>query len=62
MGCFISSYYTFKKMFLVISLGGEKLDWVKIAKNWRVGLGAFISQKTLFKTRPVIGFIHALVA
>ena len=62
MGCFISSYYTFKKMFLVISLGEGKLDWVKIAKNWRVGLEAFISQKTLFKTRPVIGFIHALVA
>ena len=62
MGCFISSYYTFKKMFLVISLGGVKLEWVQIAKNWRVGLGAFISQKTLFKTRPVIGFIHALVA
>tara|TARA_B100001248_G_scaffold181430_1_gene138093 strand:+ start:781 stop:2724 length:1944 start_codon:yes stop_codon:yes gene_type:complete len=49
-------------MFSVISLGGGKLEWVKIAKNWRVGLGAFISQKTLFKTRPVIGFIHALVA
>ena len=62
LGCFISSYYTFKKMFLVISLGGGKLEWVKIAKNWRVGLGAFISQETLFKTRPVIGFIHALVA
>ena len=62
MSCFISSYYTFKKMFSVISLGGGKLEWVKIAKNWRVGLGAFISQKTLFKTRPVIGFIHALVA
>ena len=62
MGCFISSYYTFKKMFSVISLGERKLEWVKIAKNWRVGLGAFISQKTLFKTRPVVGFIHALVA
>ena len=62
MSCFICSYYTFKKMFSVISLGGGKLEWVKIAKNWRVGLGAFISQKTLFKTRPVIGFIHALVA
>ena len=62
MSCFICSYYTFKKMFSVISLGGGELEWVKIAKNWRVGLGAFISQKTLFKTRPVIGFIHALVA
>ena len=62
MSCFICSYYTFKKMFSVISLGEGKLEWVKIAKNWRVGLGAFISQKTLFKTRPVIGFIHALVA
>ena len=62
MSCFICSYYTFKKMFSVISLGERKLEWVKIAKNWRVGLGAFISQKTLFKTRPVIGFIHALVA
>jgi len=30
--------------------------------NWPKGLAAFIGQKTLFKTRPVVGFIHALVA
>lgn len=30
--------------------------------NWPKGLAAFVGQKTLFKTRPFVGFIHALVA
>ena len=61
-GCLGASYFTFNKMFLVISLGKDPLNWKQVFKNWRSGLDAFISQKTLFKTRPVIGFIHALVA
>ena len=61
-GCLGVSYFTFSKMFRVIGMGEDQIDWIKVAKNWRVGINAFISQKTLFKTRPVIGFIHALVA
>ena len=61
-GCLGASYFTFNKMFLVISLGKDPLNWKQVFKNWRSGLDAFISQKTLFKTRPIIGFIHALVA
>ena len=60
--CFGASYITFTKMFRVIGLGKDPIDWKKVAQNWKAGLDTFISQKTLFKTRPVVGFIHALVA
>jgi len=60
--CFGASYITFTKMFRVIGLGKDPIDWKKVAQNWKAGLYTFISQKTLFKTRPVVGFIHALVA
>ena len=49
-------------MFKVILSGTNPIIWTKVIKNWNAGLIAFISQKTLFKTRPVVGFIHALVA
>ena len=61
-GCLGASYFTFRKMFQVIGIGQDQIDWFKVAKNWRVGINAFISQKTLFKTRPIVGFIHVLVA
>ena len=57
-----ASYITFKKMFKVILSGTNPIIWTDVIKNWNAGLIAFISQKTLFKTRPVVGFIHALVA
>ena len=42
--------------------GSQPLNWSDVIKNWKSGVVALIGQKTLFKTRPVIGFIHALVA
>ena len=62
IGSFGASYITFKKMFKVVLAGTNPIIWTDIIKNWNAGLIAFISQKTLFKTRPVVGFIHALVA
>ena len=62
IGSFGASYITFKKMFKVILLGTNPIIWTDVIKNWNKGLIAFISQKTLFKSRPVVGFIHALVA
>ena len=62
IGSFGASYITFKKMFKVILSGTNPIIWTNVIKNWNAGLIAFISQKTLFKTRPVVGFIHALVA
>ena len=62
LGSFGASYITFKKMFKVILAGTNPIIWTDVFKNWNAGLIAFISQKTLFKTRPVVGFIHALVA
>jgi Fe-S oxidoreductase len=49
-------------MFKAIGRGSDPLDWKKIIKNWSKGLSVFISQKTLFKTRPIVGIIHAGVA
>ena len=62
IGSFGASYITFKKMFKIILGGTNPIIWTDVIKNWNAGLIAFISQKTLFKTRPVVGFIHALVA
>ena len=56
------SYITFKKMFKVILAGTNPIIWTDVLRNWNAGLVAFISQKTLFKTRPIVGLIHALVA
>ena len=56
------SYVTFGKMFKAISVGSNPIDWKRVLLNFPKGLQVFISQRTLFKTRPVIGFIHALVA
>ena len=46
----------------VIGLGTQPINWLDGLKNWSVGVAAFFGQKTLFKTRPIIGAIHALVA
>ena len=62
IGSLGASYITFKKMFKAILAGTNPIVWTEVIKNWNAGLIAFISQKTLFKTRPVVGFIHALVA
>ena len=56
------SYTTFNKMFKAIGFGSQQIDWKRALLNFPKGLEVFISQRTLFKTRPVIGFIHALVA
>ena len=57
-----ASYVTFGKMFKVIQTGTIPIIWKDVLKNWKTGLTVFFSQNTLFKTRPFIGFVHALVA
>ena len=57
-----TSYVTFGKMFKVIQTGTIPIIWKDVLKNWKTGLTVFFSQNTLFKTRPFIGFVHALVA
>ncbi|NOZ73958.1 MAG: (Fe-S)-binding protein [FCB group bacterium] len=53
---------TFRHMFRVIGKGKLPLPWKQLGKNPWKGLNVFFSQRTLFKSRPIIGFIHALVA
>ena len=56
------SWFSFSTMFKVVGMGTKSIDWKLVFFNWPKGLAAFIGQKTLFKTRPIVGFIHALVA
>lgn len=53
---------TFNRMFKVIRRGTQPINWKNSLTRWPKGLAVFISQKTLFKTRPVIGGIHAAIA
>ena len=62
ISAFSASYVTFGKMFKAISVGSQPIDWKKALWNFPNGLKVFISQNTLFKTRPIVGLIHALVA
>ena len=57
-----ASYVTFGKMFKVIMSGTIPIIWKDVFKNWKAGFAVFFTQNTLFKTRPFIGFVHALVA
>ena len=61
-GSFGASYVTFGKMFKVITSGTIPIIWKDVFKNWKAGFAVFFTQNTLFKTRPFIGFVHALVA
>lgn len=56
------SVITFGKMMRAIGRGTQPINWSAALKKWPEGLTVFLSQKTLFKTRPIVGFIHALVA
>ena len=42
--------------------GTIPIIWKDVFKNWKAGFAVFFTQNTLFKTRPFIGFVHALVA
>ena len=56
------AWVTFRRMFKVIGRGSDPIDWAKALGKWPKGLSIFLNQKTLFKTRPVVGAIHAGVA
>ncbi len=56
------SFITFTRMFKVIARGTQPINWKSVIKNWPKGLAIFLSQKTLFKTRPAVGAIHTGVA
>lgn len=56
------AYKTFTRMFKIIARGTESISWKETLKDFPKGLKVALGQQTLFTTRPVIGFIHALVA
>ena len=62
LGAMGASFITFRKMFRAIGKGVQPINWKDALFNFPKGIKVFISQETLFKTRPIIGFIHALVA
>jgi len=56
------SVFTFSRMFRVIARGTQKINWLNALRRWPSGLAVFLGQKTLFKTRPFVGAVHAAVA
>ncbi|MBL7013491.1 MAG: (Fe-S)-binding protein [Candidatus Marinimicrobia bacterium] len=56
------AWVNFGKMFKAIGRGSRPIQWGKAIRNWPKGLAVFLGQQTLFKTRPVVGGIHAVVA
>lgn len=56
------AYKSFKRMFQIINRGVNPISWSETFKNFPKGIKVFLSQQTLFTTRPIIGFIHAMVA
>ena len=56
------SIVTFSRMFKIIDSGTKKIEWKTVLLNWPRGFSSFFGQNTLFKTRRIVGFIHALVA
>lgn len=56
------SIKSFRAMFESIARGPKPLQWNQAKKRLWQGVWMFLSQKSLFKTRPLTGFIHALVA
>lgn len=53
---------TFSRMFKIIARGSDPIRWSSVVKHWWKGFSVFISQRTLFKTRPILGGVHAAVA
>ena len=44
VGSLGASFFTFRRMFRVIGIGVDQIDWLKVIRNWQVGVNAFISQ------------------
>ncbi len=59
--CYLS-YRSFGNMFKAIARGTEPLDWGKFYKRFIIGLIVLIAQPKLWRSRPAVSFIHALVA
>jgi Fe-S oxidoreductase len=62
IGAVYLSIKTYGQVFKIISKGTDPIDWKAVIKNLPTGLTVFLTQKTLFKTRTPIWFIHFLVA
>ena len=61
----ITVYLTFKSfgtMIKVINYGQDKLYLDKIITRIKTALIVLISQKTVLKSRPIISFLHSLIA
>ena len=56
------AWKNFGKMFKAIGRGSRPIQWKETIRNWPKGLAVFLGQQTLFKTRPIVGGIHAIVA
>ncbi len=60
--CIIISWMTFSAMFKIIRRGQGRLHFENLPSRIGEALNVLITQKTVLKNRPVISFIHALIA
>lgn len=56
------TYRSFGTVVQIIKLGQNKLYFDKIFSRIRTALSVLISQKTVLKSRPVLSFLHSLIA
>ena len=56
------TWKSFSTMIRIISRGQDKLYFDNIVSRILEALSVLVTQKTVFKKRPVISFIHALIA
>ena len=56
------TYHSFARMIKVIKRGQGSLHLDELPKRLRQGAGAFLSQRPVYKTRPISGIFHAFIA
>ncbi len=61
-GMFGSARITWGKMISTLGVGTEPINWMKALRNFPRGIQVFLSQQTLFTTRPIVGAVHTAVA
>ena len=59
---FFISWYTFSTMIKIINRGQGKLHFDHFVRRITSALSVLLTQSTVFTNRPVISFIHAMVA
>jgi Fe-S oxidoreductase len=61
-GTFFITFRTFRIMFTIINRGQDRIYFDNIFSRISKALTVLVSQKTVLKSRPLISFLHSLIA